>query len=51
MRRTKVAQIFRRTGNLWAVQLLLGLTKMNSTMRYLDVDIEDVRANAEATEV
>lgn len=35
MRRTKVAQIYRKTGNLRAVQLLLGHTKMDSTVRYL----------------
>ena len=51
MRRTKVAQIYRRTGNLRAVQLLLGHTKMDSTVRYLGVDIEDALAIAEATEV
>jgi site-specific recombinase XerC len=41
MRRTKVAQICKKTGNLRAVQLLLGRTKMDSTVRYLGVDIED----------
>jgi site-specific recombinase XerC len=41
MRRTKVAQIYKKTGNLRAVQLLLGHTKMDSTVRYLGVDIED----------
>lgn len=41
MRRTKVAPIYMKTGNLWAVQLLLGHTKMDSTVRYLGVDIED----------
>jgi hypothetical protein len=41
MRRTKVAQIYKKTGNLQAVQLLLGHTKMDSTVRYLGVDIED----------
>jgi integrase len=40
-RRTKVAQIYKKTGNLRAVQLLLGHTKMDSTVRYLGVDIED----------
>jgi hypothetical protein len=40
MRRTKVAQIYKKTGNLRAVQLLLGHTKMDSTVRYLGVDIE-----------
>lgn len=41
MRRTKVAQIYEKTGNLRAVQLLLGHTKMDSTVRYLGVDLED----------
>ena len=39
MRRTKVAQIYKKTGNLRAVQLLLGHTKMDSTVRYLGVDL------------
>ncbi|MEO0564587.1 MAG: tyrosine-type recombinase/integrase, partial [Chloroflexota bacterium] len=39
MRRTKVAQIYRKTGNLRAVQLLLGHTKMDSTVRYLGVEL------------
>jgi integrase len=41
MRRIKVAQIYKKTGNLRAVQLPLGHTKMDSTVRYLGVDIED----------
>ena len=44
MRRTKVVQIYRKTGNLRAVQLLLGHTKMGSTVRYLGVEIEDAFA-------
>lgn len=51
MRRTKVAQIYRKTGNLRAVQLLLGHTKMDSTVRYLGVELEDALAIAEAVEV
>jgi len=41
MRRTKVSQIYKKTGNLRAVQLLLGHTKMDSTVRYLGVELED----------
>ena len=51
MRRTKVAQIYRKTGNLRAVQLLLGHTKMDSTVRYLGVELEDALAIAEAVEL
>lgn len=51
MRRTKVAQIYRKTGNLRAVQLLLGHTKMDSTVRYLGVDQEDALSIAEAVEI
>ena len=50
MRRTKAAQIYRKTGNLRAVQLLLGHTKMDSTVRYLGVELEDALAIAEAVE-
>lgn len=51
MRRTKVAQIYSKTGNLRAVQLLLGHTKMDSTVRYLGVELEDALAIAEAVEI
>ena len=51
MRRTKVAQIYRKTGNLRAVQLLLGHSKMDSTVRYLGVELEDALAIAEAVEI
>ena len=51
MRRTKVAQIYRKTGNLRAVQLLLGHTKMDSTVRYLGVDLEDALSIAESVEI
>ena len=51
MRRTKVAQIYKKTGNLRAVQLLLGHTKMDSTVRYLGVDLEDALAISEAVKI
>lgn len=51
MRRTKVAQIYRKTGNLRAVQLLLGHTKMDSTVRYLGVELEDALAISESVEI
>ena len=51
MRRTKVAQIYRETGNLRAVQLLLGHCKMDSTVRYLGVDLEDALAISESVEI
>ncbi len=47
MRRTKVAQIYKKTGNLRAVQLLLGHTKMDSTVRYLGVDLDDALSLSE----
>jgi integrase len=51
LRRTKAALIYRKTGNLRAVQLLLGHTKIESTVRYLGVDVDDVLAIAEQIEV
>lgn len=45
------ALIYKQTGNLRAVQILLGHTKIESTVRYLGVDIEDALALAEGTEV
>ena len=51
MRRTKVAQIYKKTGNLRAVQLLLGHTKMDSTVRYLGVDLEDALMLSEGIEL
>jgi site-specific recombinase XerC len=47
MRRTKVAQIYKKTGNLRAVQLLLGHTKMESTVRYLGVDLNNALSLSE----
>ncbi|MEM1150791.1 MAG: tyrosine-type recombinase/integrase [Pseudomonadota bacterium] len=51
MRRTKFARINRKTGNLRAVQLLLGHTKMDSTVRYLGVELEDALEISEAVEI
>ncbi len=51
LRRTKASIIYKATGNLRAVQILLGHTKIESTVRYLGVDVEDALALAEATEV
>lgn len=51
MRRTKVAQICEKTGNLRAVQLLLGHTKMESTVRDLGIDIEDALTLSEGIDL
>ncbi|KTR07072.1 integrase [Aureimonas ureilytica] len=51
LRRTKASIIYRATGNLRAVQILLGHTKIESTVRYLGVDVEDALTLAEGTEV
>jgi integrase len=51
LRRTKASIIYKQTGNLRAVQILLGHTKIESTVRYLGVDIEDALVLAEGTEV
>jgi integrase len=51
LRRTKASMIYRRTGNLRAVQLLLGHTKIESTVRYLGIDVDDALAIAEQVEI
>jgi len=51
MRRAKAALIYRRTRNLTAVQLLLGHTKLESTVRYLGIEVDDALEMAEQTEV
>ena len=51
LRRTKAAQIYKKTGNLRAVQLLLGHTKLESTVRYLGVEVEDALRIAEQVEL
>jgi integrase len=49
--RTKATLIYRRTGNLRAVQLLLGHTKIESTVRYLGIEVDDALAIAEQVDV
>jgi integrase len=51
MRRTKAAQIYRKTGNLRAVQLLLGHTKLESTVRYLGIEVDDPLSISEQVEL
>jgi len=51
LRRTKATLIYRRTGNLRAVQLLLGHTKIESTVRYLGIEVDDALAIAEEIEI
>jgi integrase len=51
LRRTKPTLIYRRTRNLCAVQLLLGHTKIESTARYLGIEVDDALAIAEEVAV
>lgn len=51
LRRTKASMIYKATGNLRAIQILLGHTKIENTVRYLGVDIEDALTLAERTEI
>lgn len=51
LRRTKATLIYRRTKNLRAVQLLLGHTKLESTVRYLGIEVDDALEIAEQTEI
>ncbi|RWP30707.1 tyrosine-type recombinase/integrase [Mesorhizobium sp.] len=51
LRRTKASIIYKATGNLRAVQILLGHTKIENTVRYLGVDVEDALILAEGTEI
>src|SRR4029078_5385568 len=51
LRRNKESLIYRRTGNLRAVQLLLGHTKIESTVRYLGIEVDDALAIAEQADV
>jgi len=51
MRRTKTTLIYRRTKNLRAVQLLLGHSKLESTVRYLGIEVDDALEISEQTEI
>ena len=51
LRRTKASMIYRRTKNLRAVQRLLGHTKLESTIRYLGIEVDDALELAEQTEI
>jgi len=51
MRRTKASIIYRRTKNLRAVQLLLGHTKLESTVRYLGIEVDNALEITEQTEI
>ena len=51
LRRTKAVLIYRRTSNLRAVQLLLGHTKIESTVRYLGIEVDDAIEIAEKIDI
>ena len=51
MRRTKASLIYKATGNLRAVQILLGHSNIENTVRYLGVDIDDALTLAERTDI
>jgi len=51
LRRTKATLIYRRTGNLRAVQLLLGHKKIESTVRYLGIEVDDALAIAKQVDI
>ena len=51
IRRTKVSLIYRKTRNLRAVQLLLGHRKLESTVRYLGIEVDDALEIAEHTDI
>ena len=51
LRRTKAALIYKQTANLRPVQILLGDSKIETTVRYLELEVEDALTLAEATEV
>ena len=51
LRRTKAAMIYRATGNIRAIQIFVGHTKIENTVGYLGVDVEDALLLAERTEI
>jgi site-specific recombinase XerC len=51
LRRTKPAQIYKKTGDLRAVQLLLGHTKLESTVRYLGIEVDNALSISEQVEL
>jgi site-specific recombinase XerC len=51
LRRTKAALIYRKTGNLRAVQLLLGHSKIESTVKYLGIEVDDAIELAERVDI
>ena len=51
LRRTKATLIYRRTGNLRAVQILLGHTKIESTVRYLGIEVDDALELVEKVDI
>ena len=51
LRRTKVALVYKSTGNLWACQLLLGHRKIESTVRYLGIEVDDALELSERVDV
>ena len=51
LRRTKVALVYKKTGNLRACQLLLGHRKLESTVRYLGIEVDDALALSEQVDL
>ncbi len=51
MRRTKVSLLYKKTGNLRACQLLLGHTKLESTVRYLGIEVDDALVLSEQADL
>lgn len=51
LRRTKATLIYKRTKNIRAIQLLLGHTKLESTVRYLGIEVDDALEISEQTEI